>query len=132
MKKILKKIVGIFSVVFVILSMVITAYASSYSTLYQFSVSLEGSSRYFSGTNISFISPSATSTPFIHPSNSTYNVALYRDEFIDDYIGSATLYRDNYGKVNWSNVGSGDYYLFLSKSNDGVTLVDNNVTIKNY
>ena len=132
MRKILKKTTAILSVVVVLLSMVVTAYASSYSTSYQFSVALTGASRYFDGANISFISPNASSNPYAHTINFTYNVALYRDKFIDDYIGSVVLHRDEYGVANWSNVGSGKYYVNLSKDNDGITLVDNYVTIKNY
>ncbi len=116
----------------VLLSIISAAYASTNSTSYQFWIAVKGESRYFDGSNISFNSPNADSTPFIHPSNYTYSVALYRDTFIDDYIGTVTLYRDESGTASWSNVGSGHYYVYLNKSNDGVTLVDNNVTIKNY
>lgn len=132
MKKTLRKFMAISSVLILILSMIATAYASSYWTSYQFSVSVTGASRSFDGTNIRFISPNATSTPYIHPINKTYTVALYRDKFIDDYIGSVTLTRDYSGTAKWSNVWAGNYYFFLSKANDGITLVDNNVTIQNY
>ncbi|NDK07817.1 hypothetical protein EOM39_01065 [Candidatus Gracilibacteria bacterium] len=131
MKEKFKKIASYMSILTVFLSIVVNVYASSYTTSYQFSVSVTGQTRYFDGTNISFTSR-ATSTPFIHSTNKTYSVALYRDKLIDDYIGSVTLYRDILGTAKWSNVGVGNYYVFLSKANDGVTLVDNNVVIKNY
>jgi len=111
--------------------MLATAYASSYTTSYQFSVSVTWASRYFDGNNIRFNSSNATSS-FKPPTNKNYSVSLYRDKFIDDYIGMVTLLRDSNWTANWSNVGAGNYYFFLSKANDGVTLTDNNVTIKNY
>ncbi|MDD5212805.1 MAG: hypothetical protein PHG82_00020 [Candidatus Gracilibacteria bacterium] len=122
---------GTFSMLIVMLSIIGTAYASSYSTSYRFSVSVTGATRYFDGSNITFTSPYASSTPWKNNLNKTYNVVLYRDRIIDDYIGTVTLYRDESGTANWNNVGAGNYYFILSKVNDGVTLVDNKVTIKN-
>ena len=132
MNKFSQKVFTCISCSIIWLSIAATAYASSYTTTYSFSVWVNWWTRYFNGTNIQFKSPKATSTPFIHPSNKTYNVALYRDKIIDDYIGSKVLYRDNSWTANWSNVWSWNYYVYLSKENDGVTLVDNKVTIKNY
>lgn len=131
MNTIIKKIKAVSIVWIIISSMILTAYASSYWTSYSFSVSTTWPTRNFNGTNITFISPNATSTPYIHPLNFTYNVSLYRDKLIDDFIGWSTLYRDNSGSVTWSNVWSWDYYVILTKANDGITLVDNSVTIKN-
>lgn len=132
MKKNIKRIISWVSLFIVFLSILATAYASSYTTSYQFSVSVTWWTRYFNWTNISFTSPSATSSPFKHPTNKTYSVALYRDKIIDDFIGNVTLYRDSSWVAKWSNVWVWNYYFFLNKANDWVTLTDNNVTIKNY
>lgn len=131
MKEKFRKVTAYISISIVFLSVAATVYASSYTTTFQFSVAVTWTSRYFNGSNISF-SARATSTPFIHPTNNSYGVALYRDKFIDDYIWNAVLFRDSYGTAYWSNVWAWNYYVYLSKENDWVTLVSNNVTIKNY
>ena len=132
MKKNIKRIISWVSLFIVFLSILATAYASSYTTSYQFSVLVTWWIRYFNWTNISFTSPSATSSHFKRPSNKTYSVDLYRDKIIDDFIGNVTLYRDSSWVAKWSNVWVWNYYFFLNKANDWVTLTDNTVTIKNY
>lgn len=128
-----KKILIGLPIAIVGLSFALIAYASSYNTSFSFSVSLRGTTRYFDGSNIAFSASIAKSTPFKHRYNTTYNVALYRDNWLfDDYIGSSSLPRDAAGTAKWSSVGKGNYYIYLSKANDGVTLVDNNVRIYNY
>lgn len=133
MENALRRSVAFLSVAVLSLSLAAVAYASSYSTSYNFSVYVKGSTRSFNGSNILFDSPNADSYPSPHALNHTYTVSLYRDNpFFDDYIGTDTLYRDTHDTAYWSSVGSGNYYVTLNKANDGITLIDNNVTIANY
>lgn len=132
MKKIMRKSLAIFSLVIVSASLVQVAFASTYYTSFSFSVALRGTTRYFDGQNLAFNAPSATSSPYKSTVNKNYSAALYRDGWWDTYIGTVTLPRDASGTAKWSNVGSGNYYIYLSKANDGITLTDNNVKIYNY
>jgi Prealbumin-like fold domain len=109
-------------------------FASSYSTTFTFSSTLTGATRYFDGTNVSFYTKYATSSPSKHATNKTYTASLYRDNSwaADDKIGTVTLTRDTSGTAKWSGVGAGNYYVYLSKAIDGITLTSSKVTISNY
>lgn len=123
------------SLTLVSLSFAAIAFASTYTTSYSFSTTVTGSTRAFTGSNISFTSPTAGSYPSKHAINKTYYVTLYRDNtwpMADSKIGKVTLTRDTSGTAQWSSVGAGNYYIYLSKANDGITLIDTNVTIANY
>lgn len=128
----MRRSVSALAVLVLSISMALVAFASSYTTSYAFSTSVKGQTRYFSGSNIAFYSSYARSYPSPHISNRTYTVSLYRDKLIDDYIGRVTLNRDASGTARWSSVGAGNYYVYLSKANDGITLRDNSVSIYNY
>lgn len=131
MKKHFRKALSLFSIAIVSFSAFAgVALASSYTTSYLFGTTVTGQTRSFNGSNISFSSFAKSS--FYHNLNKTYSVTLYRDNiFSDDKIGSKVLNRDMSQTTKWTNVGPGNYYVFLSKQNDGVTLSDNNVKIFN-
>ena len=48
-----------------------------------------------------------------------------------DFIGTSTLPRTGNGSATWTNVGSGNYFVHLSKAFDGVYVICDNVTISN-
>lgn len=129
----LKKGLAGFSILIMSLSFSAVVFASSYITSYSFLVSVQGATRTFDGQNIAFES-FATSYPAPHIVVKTYTAELYRDKgwWGKDYIGKVTLPRDQWGKAKWSNVGPGNYYVYLNKANDGITLKDSNVKIYNY
>lgn len=133
MKKVLRRLLGIVSLTVFLISFSAVAFATTYSTTFSFSVAVTGSTRSFTGSNISFYTKYATSD-WKHATNKTYTVTLYRDNSwaSDDKIGTVTLNRDSSGTAKWSAVGSGNYYTYLVKANDGVTLSSSKVTIANY
>lgn len=128
MKK--KTIYMAFISVILMLAFSCTVFASSYTTTVQFKVARQGATRSFNGNDIKY---SATTTvSFVHATNDKYTVELYRKRFIGaDYIGKKTLDRQGYNSCKWSNVGSGNYYLYFSKANDNVVITSNDVVIKN-
>ncbi len=133
MKTFFRRLLGTIALTVFLFAFSAVAFASSYSTTFSFSVALTGSTRSFTGSNISFYTKYATSS-WKHVTNKTYTVTLYRDNSwaSDDKIGTVTLNRDSSGTANWSAVGAGNYYTYLSKANDGVTLSSSSVTISNY
>ncbi len=111
----------------------ISAFASSYSSTFEFSKGLQTQTRYFNGQNIEF---SATSDQdWQCATNNYYSVTLRRSVNwgVDTTIGTVSnMPRVGYGSAQWSNVGAGNYYFNLSKANDGVTIHSDNVVMRNY
>ncbi|MCX8131867.1 MAG: hypothetical protein N3I35_17440 [Clostridia bacterium] len=118
-----RKLLGIFAGVIITSSLLMVAVqASSYDTWFSFDSNVRGETRSFDGQNIGF-SATAVSSPFVHTFNKTYSVKLKRSNFFtDDTIGIVTMNRDTKSTAKWTNVGSGNYYVELSKAVDGVTL----------
>lgn len=109
------------------------ALAASYHTNVSFEVRLIGESRYYDGQNLAYKSGFAKSYPEPHKILKTYTVTLKRDKWgLNETIGTGVLMRDSSGLIEWSNVGPGYYYFVLEKANDGITLVDENVSLFNY
>jgi len=64
----------------------------------------------------------------------TFSVSLYRDNpwYIgDDFIGKVSFPRNGTKTTAWTNVGSGDYYFYFTKANDGATVSSSNVHMHN-
>lgn len=133
MKKSTKKLSQAFLPIILIFALSITAFASSYSSTFEFKVGRETPVRNYTGQNISF---SATSSQDWQCSqNYYYEVQLWRSIpwARDSKIGTVSnMPREGYKQAKWSNVGPGDYYFNLSKANDGVTLKSSDVKMKNY
>lgn len=111
----------------------ITAFASSYTSSFEFSKGLKTQTRYFDGQNIEFSAYSDQN--FQVASNYNYSVTLRRsiNWGVDTTIGTVSnMPRVGQGSATWSNVGAGDYYFNLSKANDGVTIHSDNVIMRNY
>lgn len=107
-----------------------TIFASSYTTSVSFKVSCTGETRKFDGNNIYY--GATTDVSFTHATNDEYTVALYRKKLIgSDLVGSAKLKREGYDSCEWTNVGSGKYYLYFSKANDNVLITSDDVCISN-
>ena len=76
--------------------------------------------KYLSSFNGKNISISTTCYTTGTNSSSNFSVTLYRKNTITtDTIGSASLKRNGSSSAKWSNVGSGNYYFYFSKANDG-------------
>lgn len=109
------------------LAIPVVAYASSYYSTLTLSYQLRGTTRPYTGSNMHiYMTASAPVTPI-----TTFKVELYRDKLIDDYIGYSNFPRNGSKTATWSNVGSGSYYFFFSKANDGFTVTSNNVHMYN-
>ncbi|MCI8700015.1 MAG: hypothetical protein HFJ47_01575 [Clostridia bacterium] len=95
---------------------------SSYTTSGSFKVQLRTPTRYFDGNNINCTITTHNSAGTDNGYPSTFKIALYRDGFWDDHIGTATVSREaGTYTVTWSNVGPGNYYFVFSKADDGTT-----------
>jgi hypothetical protein len=111
----------------------ILVFASSYHSTLSFDSYLEGTSRSYSGNNITIeMTCSADQAP-----DSVYSkyftTKLYRDHFlIDDYVGSySSCKRNGSTSVTWSNVGAADYYFVFSKAVDGIWVNSDDVYMHN-
>lgn len=132
----MKKIAKLFMITLVFCSMMtvcITAYASSYykTTLY-FQGEYKGATRTFDGQHISYSATTYTNYP--NSAAHTYRVELWRSGlFGGTKIGSSeTFERDAYNWCEWTNVGSGKYYLYFIKARDGIHVYSDDVVIQSY
>jgi hypothetical protein len=108
------------SVLAAILLLPTAALASSYTSTFDVysSSGFTGPTRYYNGQDISIktynksTSGSGTST--------TFSIALYRDGWLNDYIGTVSHSRTSDSTSTFSNVGSGDYFFKFWKNDDGV------------
>ncbi|HBI03398.1 MAG TPA: hypothetical protein DDY49_05145 [Paenibacillaceae bacterium] len=126
-----KKILAIALLVGIMIPSV--AMASSYNLTYSFKYHLIGPERYFDGQNIkAYLNSNAELT---HATSDVFQVTLYRSVVgIDNRIGSGYAWRKGASTINWSNVGSGTYYLDFLKADDGiyVTNADDTSKMSNY
>jgi hypothetical protein len=100
-----------------------------YMLTYDFTTTLTGPSRYFSGQNIR-IRLNSYRTGCDHCLN-TFEVSLYRGS---TKIGTAGFPRSGSDTVEWTNVGPGNYYLYFKKAFDGerITNKDDTSFIESY
>lgn len=104
----------------IIMSLPTVAYAASYSTTFNFLVSVQGATRSYSAGKITV---SLYSRERLNGSTSgikTFSVALYKKGFISSTkIGSFTANRKGASIGSWTNMDKGNYFFYLSKANDG-------------
>lgn len=120
----MKKKIGIIllSIMLLLPVLSITAFAASYNTTFEFSASVEGPFRNFSSANNISIS-TAASAPTSGAAFNTFSVSLIRNTWYGyTTIGSASHPRNGSKTSTWSNVGSGEYKIFLSKATDTITV----------
>ncbi len=121
MRKYLRKIFAVTGLC-CILGFPVMVFASSYSTSFSFNTSVTGPTRSYSGSNITLKTVSSSSGSGTASSNS-FSVALYRKNTIGStYIGTYNFSRNGTSTNTWKSVGSGNYYFYLSKGNDGHTV----------
>ncbi len=104
-----------------------------------FAHELTSVTRYFDGQNIAFEATPIT-YPDLHypdaqPLNSIYQVTLMRVNpwpHDKDKIGTVILPRGSYGKAVWTNVGSGNYYIFFEKVKDRMIVDANDARMFNF
>lgn len=106
-----------------------TAVAASYWSTLDYTVQVVGAVRSYNCNNISLSLTSAQSGPGV---STTHRATLVRRTcFIvcnEDTIGSVNVPRNGAsGQRTWTNVGSGNYYFYFTKANDGVRITSNNV-----
>lgn len=100
----------------------ITALATSYNTTFEFSASVEGPFRNFPDANNISINTSA-SAPTYGAAYSTFSVSLIRNTWYGQTtIGTVSHPRNGSKTSTWSNVGSGEYKMFLNKVSDTITV----------
>lgn len=99
------------------------AYAASYSTTFDFLVSVQGKARSFSGGKIWLDISSTETKNFSNSGFTTFSVTLYKKGFIfSNEIGSFKALRNGRTSNGWSNMEAGNYYFYLSKANDGASV----------
>lgn len=105
------------------LSIPTVVYAASYSTTFNFLVSVQGKERSFSAGKI-WLDISSTETKNLSTSGiTTFGVTLYKKGFIfSDEIGSFKAARNGWTSNGWTNMKAGKYYFYLSKANDGASV----------
>lgn len=101
------------------------ALASSYWSSLSFVYQLRGTTRYYDNNDMNIQLYSNES--WHHVTNHYYKIELVRDGVWDTKIGSVTVPRQGWGSGRWTNVGSGYYYFFFSKADDGVRITSDNV-----
>ena len=98
------------------------AEAAFYNSSATWDVNLKGQTREFDGPNFTF---DAEDGSLAGGNVVNYTVRLYRDNTWpsgDDYIGLKSCPNINVRCMGtWTNVGAGDYYVRLSRANDGGT-----------
>lgn len=101
------------------------ALAASYNTTFQFSASVEGPNRSFPNANNISIHTSA-SAPTYGQSHSTFTLSLIRKNWFGfSTIGKVPHPRNGSKTTTWTNVGSGDYRMFLQKAPDTIIVKGN-------
>ncbi len=111
---------------FIMLAVPAMAYASSYWSSLNFSWQVQGATRYYDGSNMNISLTTNATAP-----GGSYNITLYRDGIFDTNLGTRSASRVGSYSTRWSGVGSGYYYFFFSKAQDGVTVWSNNVHMYN-
>ncbi len=121
----------------IVLSVLVSnvAIASSYWSTLWFGTSLTGATRSYVGANIHIDMHSTTNGECCN-AQSVYYIRLYRNTCwvwcTVDYIGEVTAPRNGWsGTKTWSNVGSGNYYFYFYKTNDGVHVSSDDVHMYN-
>ncbi len=97
-------------------------YAASYSTSYSFKNSVSGSARSYSAgkINLSLSSTQNTTKGLYKPASSSFEVELYRQHVLySTYIGNFYAPRDGSKSSGWTNMSVGNYFVRLSKIDDG-------------
>lgn len=98
------------------------AHAASYSTTFEFSAAVTGPYRSFSSASDISVATSASAATF-GASSSTFSLSLQRNTWYGyTTIGTVSHPRNGSKTSTWSNVGSGDYRIYLSKNTDGITV----------
>lgn len=94
------------------------AFFNWWGSNFAFNTTLTSDVRYFDLSNIGCEFTSYTTD---NPGREeVFDLALYRDEFPFDYnCGNQVMIRDGYNHPDWYNVGSGNYYFYFTKINDG-------------
>ncbi|HFK1465097.1 TPA: hypothetical protein ACGXKN_005120 [Bacillus cereus] len=96
------------------------AQAASFSTTFDFTAGLTGPYRSFpNAKNINVDTTSQAATK--GAANSTFTVSLQRQTWYGyTTIGTTTHPRNGSKTSNWTNVGSGDYRIYLEKAADSI------------
>ncbi len=101
------------------------AFASDYWSTLSFSTALKGATRYYDRNNINI---SMDSRATAGGSSHLYYVQLNRSRWWGSQaLGTISVLRNGRGNGRWSGVGSGNYFFYFSKANDGAWVTSNNV-----
>lgn len=111
----------------------VAAYASSYWSTASFSHDLRGITRSYAGSTLR-ISMNATSYNERKGNGLTFNVSAYRDKpwpIPDAFIPAKAVFRRaGGGSAKWST-GSGKYYFYFQKKEDGATVHSDSIHMYN-
>lgn len=120
------------SLALMLITFATVAFASSFTSTFDFDSNLKGGTRTYTGTNMNISATSMSVGGIQRGLSTTYTVSLYRSKtWSNDYIGVKSFPRDSAGSAVWSNVGAGDYYFSFSKTIDGVWLKSTDVKMFN-
>lgn len=90
---------------------------SWYSSTFAFNTNLRGATRTYDSSSVGIEFDTYQDSSYTSP---VLTCALYRDGLLyDDYIGTASGKCKGSNHFDWTNVGSGDYYFYFSKTTDG-------------
>jgi hypothetical protein len=99
---------------------------SWYGSTFAYNTTLAGSTRYYDGSNVGIEFHAYQNSGRISPS---LGVALYRDGWVDDYIGTQYGTCSGFNHFDWSGVGSGNYYFYFNKTTDGLWVYSDDVAM---
>lgn len=99
---------------------------SWFGSSFAFNTTLRGETRYYDGNNVG-----TEFNAYQTASYTSYSLscALYRDGWVDDYIGTQYGTCSGYNHFDWTGVGSGNYYFHFGKTTDGLWVYSDDVAM---